>query len=195
MTMLNMNSALWYINSRGIKTASENLSRCFRKVIPGWFMKRSLTNPLSGRCSRVHRRHYRKVSIFMVERKWTAAVFGKCLRENLLNLLLIHVSSRWESMTIKRLIHYLKARQHHNCVVRHVEWNYRSRFSVFLQGDRLDCGHGLLFGSSFCLLRLFAHLNAPSGARGPRHVAVDKPTDSWSTDSKRNWHLHPSKLS
>lgn len=32
MTMLNMNSALWYINSRGIKVASENLSRCFRKV-------------------------------------------------------------------------------------------------------------------------------------------------------------------
>ncbi|KAL7029965.1 hypothetical protein ACKWTF_006447 [Chironomus riparius] len=32
MTMLNMNSALWYINSRGIKIASESLSRCFRKV-------------------------------------------------------------------------------------------------------------------------------------------------------------------
>jgi gustatory receptor len=30
--MLNMNSALWYINSRGIKVASESLSRCFQKV-------------------------------------------------------------------------------------------------------------------------------------------------------------------
>jgi gustatory receptor len=33
MTMLNMNSALWYINSRGIKVASENLSRCFRNDV------------------------------------------------------------------------------------------------------------------------------------------------------------------
>lgn len=31
--MLNMNSALWYINSRGIKVASENLSRCFRNDV------------------------------------------------------------------------------------------------------------------------------------------------------------------
>ncbi|KAG5684235.1 hypothetical protein PVAND_013473 [Polypedilum vanderplanki] len=33
MTMLNMNSALWYINSRGIKIASESLSRCFRNDV------------------------------------------------------------------------------------------------------------------------------------------------------------------
>lgn len=33
VTMLNMNSALWYINSRAIRAASENLSRCFRKDV------------------------------------------------------------------------------------------------------------------------------------------------------------------
>ncbi|XP_049287543.1 gustatory and odorant receptor 22-like [Anopheles funestus] len=33
ITMLNMNSALWYINSRGIRVASSSLSRCFRQDV------------------------------------------------------------------------------------------------------------------------------------------------------------------
>ncbi|XP_045517200.1 gustatory and odorant receptor 22-like isoform X3 [Pieris brassicae] len=33
ITMINMNCALWYINCRGIKTASQSLSECFRRVI------------------------------------------------------------------------------------------------------------------------------------------------------------------
>ncbi|XP_050666200.1 gustatory and odorant receptor 22-like [Leptidea sinapis] len=32
ITMINMNCALWYINCRGIKTASQSLSECFRRV-------------------------------------------------------------------------------------------------------------------------------------------------------------------
>jgi gustatory receptor len=33
ITMLNMNSALWYINSRGIRVASNSLAKCFRKDV------------------------------------------------------------------------------------------------------------------------------------------------------------------
>ncbi|XP_038210048.1 gustatory and odorant receptor 22-like [Zerene cesonia] len=33
ITMINMNCALWYINCRGIKTASQNLSNCFRRDV------------------------------------------------------------------------------------------------------------------------------------------------------------------
>ncbi|XP_045497998.1 gustatory and odorant receptor 22-like [Colias croceus] len=33
ITMINMNCALWYINCRGIKTASQSLSNCFRRDV------------------------------------------------------------------------------------------------------------------------------------------------------------------
>ncbi|VVC92181.1 unnamed protein product [Leptidea sinapis] len=33
ITMINMNCALWYINCRGIKTASQSLSECFRRDV------------------------------------------------------------------------------------------------------------------------------------------------------------------
>ncbi|KAI8421933.1 hypothetical protein MSG28_009851 [Choristoneura fumiferana] len=75
ITMINMNCALWYINCKGIKIASQSLSECFRRA-SGMFGEVNFAIPFS-----------------VAEPVRIAAIPWQCVRSDVFYILPVHVAA------------------------------------------------------------------------------------------------------